>query len=223
MTKVNLGQKILGANDLLARRNRMMFKEHELLVLNLMSSPGAGKTTLLEQTISQLKGRLEIGVIEGDLFTDNDARRIEQLGAPVVQINTKGACHLDAEMVNQAFGQLIGDRMDLLVIENVGNLVCPAEFDLGEDLRVVVMSVTEGNDKLVKYPLVFHQADSVLINKMDLLPYTDFDLTRVCEDIRQFNPSAVLFPVSARSGEGLATWCQWLEEKVQGKKFDEPG
>lgn len=217
MARVDMGQKILGANDLLARRNRIIFDEQGLLVCNLMSSPGAGKTTLLERTIDQLKGWVKIGVIEGDLFTDNDARRIEQKGVPVVQINTKGACHLDAEMVNQAFGQLARARMDLLVIENVGNLVCPAEFDLGEELRVVVMSVTEGNDKPLKYPLVFHQAHAVLVNKIDLLPYTDFSMERFKEDVRQLNPSAILFPVSARTGEGLASWCGWLKAQVMSK------
>ncbi len=157
-------------------------------------------------------------VIEGDLYTDQDAQRIEQQGVKVVQINTEGTCHLDAGMVNHAYQELFTEKPDLLFIENVGNLVCPAEFDLGEDLRVVVISVPEGNDKITKYPLVFQRADAVLVNKIDLLPFTDFDVTKVQKDIGLINPKTKIFLVSARNGDGLEEWIAWLLEQIQAKK-----
>lgn len=177
--KVKLETRLLGANELIAHNNRTIFSNQGVLVINLMSSPGSGKTTILEKTISRLKDQIKIAVIEGDLYTDQDAQRIEQQGVKVVQINTEGTCHLDAGMVSHACQELLADNPDLLVVENVGNLVCPAEFDLGEDLRAVVISVPEGNDKITKYPLVFQRADVILVNKMDLLPFTDFDVARV--------------------------------------------
>ena len=217
MVQVNLGSKILGANDLLARQNRSLFASEGLLALNLMSSPGSGKTTLLERTLEVLKGQIRIGVIEGDLYTDQDARRIEDKGAPVIQINTEGGCHLDADMVGQSYKKIAG-KLDIVVIENVGNLVCPAEFDLGEDIRVVVLSTTEGNDKPLKYPLAFRQAQVIVVNKMDLLPYTDFNVNRFSHDIIELNPTARVFFVSARSGEGIDEWCEWLLEEAERKR-----
>ncbi|MCX5779738.1 MAG: hydrogenase nickel incorporation protein HypB, partial [Firmicutes bacterium] len=176
MVQINMASNLLGANELLARKNRNLFHERGLLVINLMSSPGSGKTTILERTIEFLAGRLKMGVIEGDLYTDQDAQRIEKKGVEVIQINTEGACHLDAGMVGAAFHQLPSADLNMVFIENVGNLVCPAEFDLGEDYTAVVISTTEGNDKLRKYPLIFHQARVIILNKIDLLPYTDFSL-----------------------------------------------
>lgn len=218
MVKVRLEHNILGANELLARKNRNIFSTQDLLVINLMSSPGSGKTTILEKTIDSLNGKLKLGVIEGDLYTDQDAQRIEKKGVRVVQINTEGACHLDAGMVDKAFQELPGDNLDLLFIENVGNLVCPAEFDLGEDLKAVVISTTEGNDKLTKYPLIFREAGVIVLNKIDLLPYTDFSLERFREDLAQINPLAPVFLVSGRTGEGISEWNEWLLREVSAKQ-----
>ncbi|MCR4399387.1 MAG: hydrogenase nickel incorporation protein HypB [Syntrophomonadaceae bacterium] len=221
MVRVPMGSPLLGVNQLLAQRNRAAFARSGALVLNLMSSPGSGKTTILERTIEQLAGRVRLAVIEGDLYTDQDARRIEGKGAAVVQINTQGACHLDADMVWEAWQQLAERQPQVLFIENVGNLVCPAEFDLGEAARVAVMSVTEGNDKPTKYPLLFRQASVVLLNKVDLLGYTDFSLERFRDDVGRINPRALVFELSARTGEGLAPWCQWLEEQVLARSEED--
>lgn len=218
MVQVKMESNLLGANDLLARKNRNLFAKQGLLVVNLMSSPGSGKTTILERSIDFLDGQLNMGVIEGDLYTDQDAQRIEKKGVQVIQINTEGACHLDAGMVGNAFRQLPSDDMDMIFIENVGNLVCPAEFDLGEDFRAVVISTTEGNDKPLKYPFIFRQAGVILLNKIDLLPYTDFSLDRFSEDLAQINPSAPVFMVSGRTGEGIKTWTEWLLGEVKRKK-----
>lgn len=218
MVKVRLEHNILGANELLARKNRNIFSAQGLLVINLMSSPGSGKTTILEKSIDSLNGKLKLAVIEGDLYTDQDAQRIEKKGVRVVQINTEGACHLDAGMVDKAFQELPGDNLDLLFIENVGNLVCPAEFDLGEDLKAVVISTTEGNDKLTKYPLIFREAGAIVLNKIDLLPYTDFSLERFREDLAQINPLAPVFLVSGRTGEGISEWNEWLLREVSAKQ-----
>ena len=218
MVQINMESNLLGANELLARRNRSTFNEKGLLVINLMSSPGSGKTTILERSIEFLAGRLKMGVIEGDLYTDQDAQRIEKKGVQVIQINTEGACHLDAGMVGNAYHTLSTGDLDLVFIENVGNLVCPAEFDLGEDFRVVVISTAEGNDKPRKYPLIFHEAQVILVNKIDLLPYTDFSLDKFNEDIAQINPSAAVFMVSGRTGEGIQDWIYWLLEEVKKKR-----
>lgn len=220
MSQIKLGSNILGANEFMARQNRILFDKQGLLVINLMSSPGSGKTTILERTIENLRDQLKMGVIEGDLYTDQDAQRIEEKGVPVVQINTEGACHLDAGMVGRAYQDLLAADLDLIVIENVGNLVCPAEFDLGEDYKVAVISVTEGHDKPLKYPLIFHQAAAILVNKIDLLPYTDFSLDKFREDVAGINSQAPIFLISARTGEGMADWCRWLVEGVQKRRKD---
>ena len=217
MVQIKMTANLLGANELLAKKNQRLFAEKGTLVINLMSSPGAGKTTILERTIEQLAGRINMSVIEGDLYTDQDAVRIGNKGIGVVQINTEGACHLDAAMVEKAFGQLPSANIELLFIENVGNLVCPAEFDLGEDFRVVVLSTAEGNDKPMKYPLIFRQARAVILNKIDLLPYTDFDPDRFRDDLDRINPSAVVLKVSGRTGEGIENWIEWLLEEVEKK------
>ncbi len=218
MVQVRMESNLLGANELLARKNRSVFGAQGLLVINLMSSPGSGKTTILEKTIEHLAGQIKLGVIEGDLYTDQDAQRIEQKGVQVIQINTEGACHLDAGMVGKAFNELPGEALDLLFIENVGNLVCPAEFDLGEDFKAVVISTTEGNDKPLKYPLIFREARVILLNKIDLLPYTNFSLERFREDLAQINPSAPVFLVSGRTGEGIEEWNEWLLREVKAKR-----
>jgi hydrogenase nickel incorporation protein HypB len=218
MVQIALGSNILGANELLARKNRKLFEQDGTLVINLMSSPGAGKTTILERSLEEITGKLKIGVIEGDLYTDQDAQRIGKKGVEVVQINTEGTCHLDAGMVNKALERLPASDYQLVFIENVGNLVCPAEFDLGEDFRVVVFSVAEGNDKLLKYPLIFREARVILLNKIDLLAYTDFSLEKFQEDLAQINPSAIVFLVSGRTGEGVKEWTEWLLEEVSKKQ-----
>lgn len=204
--KVKLVSNILDANTAIAEELKKRFRQQGIKVLNLMSAPGAGKTTILEKTIEYLKGRVSLAVIEGDLCTTLDAERIAAQGVPVVQINTEGACHLDANMIARALDDLPLEGLDLLIIENVGNLVCPAEFDLGEDYKVMVISITEGNDKPSKYPLMFHESQVILVNKLDLLPYTDFDLERLRRDLAELNPDAQVFPVSARTGEGMAAW-----------------
>jgi len=216
--KVQLVSNLLDANSAIAHDLRQGFSRRGIFVLNLMSAPGAGKTTILERTVELLRERLRIAVIEGDICTTIDAERIARQGVPAVQINTEGACHLDAHMIARALETLPLDLLDLLIIENVGNLVCPAEFDLGEDLKAMVISVTEGNDKPAKYPLMFHEARAILANKIDLLPYTNFDLAVLRRDLDELNPEAPLFPVSARTGEGLEAWADWLAAAVKNKQ-----
>jgi hydrogenase nickel incorporation protein HypB len=210
---VVLQEKILGRNDALAQRNRDWLRRRNVLAVNLMSSPGAGKTTLLERTATDLPG-VTISVIEGDQETALDADRMRRAGCRVVQINTGTGCHLDAAMVGEALSALDPPGGSVVVIENVGNLVCPALFDLGEAHRVVLASVTEGEDKPVKYPHMFRTADLVLISKTDLLPYVDFDLIRCAAGIAQVSPQAQVLPVSARSEEGPAPWYGWLRDKI---------
>jgi hydrogenase nickel incorporation protein HypB len=205
---VALEQDVLAKNDLLAERNRGWLRGRDILAVNLMSSPGAGKTTLLERTVREFSG--ECSVIEGDQETLLDADRIRATGARVVQINTGAGCHLDAEMLERGLGTLDPPMGSVLFIENVGNLVCPALFDLGEDHRAVIMSVTEGPGKPLKYPHMFAAADLVLLNKIDLLPYLDFDVDEFTADTHKINPSAEILPLSATTGEGLETWYTWL-------------
>jgi hydrogenase nickel incorporation protein HypB len=209
-TVVSIGEEILAKNNRLASFNRALFREKGIFVLNLVSSPGSGKTTLLEQTLHMLSGRYRCAVIEGDQQTDNDARRIAATGVPVRQINTGAGCHLDAHMIMHATEAFDLDHLDLLLIENVGNLVCPAAFDLGEHHKVVVLSVTEGEDKPLKYPQMFHNSDIMLLNKTDLLPHLDFDVEQCIDYARRVSPDIRIFQVSARTGEGMDPWCQWL-------------
>ena len=216
--EVKVMRDILGENDALAERMKQDFAARRIFVLNLMGSPGSGKTTLLEATLRALSGELRMAVVEGDLFTTRDADRIGACGAPVVQINTAGGCHLDAPMVEKALSSLELDALDLIVIENVGNLVCPAEFALGEDAKAVVLSVTEGDDKPMKYPLMFKESSVALINKTDLLPFTNFDLPQASEDIRTIHPGALVLPVSCTKGDGLSAWLDWLRGKVKAKR-----
>jgi hydrogenase nickel incorporation protein HypB len=203
-------EDILGKNKLLASRNRGYFEAKGVLALNLMSSPGSGKTTLLERTIKSLDGVRKVAVIEGDQQTLNDAERIHSAGAPVVQVNTGNGCHLDAEMIRQAMDQLELQQDSLLFIENVGNLVCPSLFELGEKQRVVIISVTEGEDKPLKYPSMFEHADTCIINKTDLLPYIKFDMKQVKEYALSVNPHLKIMELSALTGEGMEQWIQWL-------------
>ncbi|MFN2644438.1 MAG: hydrogenase nickel incorporation protein HypB [Burkholderiales bacterium] len=207
---VALEQRIVAKNDALAARNRAWLEERGLHALNLMGAPGAGKTALLERTIRDLKAARPLAIIEGDQATANDAARIRAAGAPVVQVNTGTGCHLDADMVLDALRELEPPRGALVAIENVGNLVCPALFDLGEQRRVVVFSVTEGEDKPLKYPHMFRAAELVLLTKVDLLPHLDFDLEQAIEHARAVKPEVRVLALSARSGEGLAAWYDWL-------------
>jgi hydrogenase nickel incorporation protein HypB len=206
-----LQQKVLAKNDDLADRNRAFLADRGAVMVNLMSSPGAGKTTLLESCARLLTDLPQVGVIEGDQETALDADRIKAAGYAVVQINTGVGCHLDSEMVATALKELDPEPGDLVIVENVGNLVCPALFDLGESARIVLASVTEGGDKPLKYPHMFRQADLVLVTKIDLLPYVDFDLEQYRADVGRLNARAELLTVSARTGEGLGGWCDWLK------------
>lgn len=216
--RVKLARDILKANDLLADGLRGRFHELGLLTLNLIGSPGSGKTTLLEQTIEAVGGS-RVAVIEGDIATTFDAERIERKGATAVQINTEGGCHLDANMILGALGDLPAlDSVDFLFIENVGNLVCPAAWDLGEDLKVVVASVAEGDEKPRKYPRIFETAAACVLNKVDLLPYVEFDLERFRRDIRVLNPDSTFLEVSSREGTGVDKWVAWLEAGLSRKK-----
>lgn len=216
--EVQVMANILDKNDKLAAEVNALFSVHGIFCLNLLGSPGSGKTSLLEHTIISLKEDIRLAVIEGDLFTDKDAERIARKGAPVIQINTGGGCHLDAAMVKTVISKLDLTTLDLVIIENVGNLVCPAEFNIGEDVKVTVLSVTEGEDKPMKYPLVFKEAGAVVINKIDLIPYTSFDMNAVKEDIESLNPQVSLIEVSCRTGDGLEGWYDWLKDQIVRKK-----
>ncbi|WP_048601330.1 hydrogenase nickel incorporation protein HypB [Rubeoparvulum massiliense] len=211
--KITLEKDVLEDNNLAAVYNRNQFKENKVLAINLMSSPGAGKTTLIEETVRNLAKEFRIAVIEGDLATEMDADRIRKLGAQAIQINTGGGCHLDARMVANVLSQLPLEEIDLLFIENVGNLVCPSGYDLGQEHKVVVLSVPEGNDKIPKYPVMFRRTELVLLNKIDLLPYLDFDVERAHYDLKNLQPNSKIFEISARSGEGMELWYQWIRDK----------
>lgn len=215
--KVFMARDLLQANAGMALQNRGVFKRQDILVVNMISSPGAGKTTLLEKTLDMLSGSMRMAVIEGDIYTSRDAERLENRGAEIIQINTAGGCHLDAGMIAGVLGELPLEGLDLIFIENVGNLVCPAEFDLGEDFKVALLSVSEGSDKPAKYPLVFREARACLINKTDLLPYTDFNLEEVTRELGDINGSLEIFSLSAAGGEGLDAWCHWLKEEREKK------
>lgn len=208
--KVKVVTRILEANDRIAEENRKTFKDAGVYVVNLMGAPGAGKTTLLERTIRELKPHLKIGVIEGDIVGSDDAERIGALDVPVVQINTGGACHLDANMINEVLTELPLSELDLLIIENVGNLVCPAEFKVGEDMKMMVLSIAEGHDKPLKYPLMFRESSALVLNKMDLLPYMNTDMNKVRNDSLALNPLLKIFEVSCATGDGIDRWAQWL-------------
>jgi hydrogenase nickel incorporation protein HypB len=218
--KISVVSKILEANERLALENRRLFDRHRTYTLNLMSAPGAGKTTLLTGTITALAGSLRVGVIEGDIQGTYDAEQIGRLDVPVVQINTGGACHLDAGMISQALSDMTLAEVDLLVIENVGNLVCPAEFNVGEHAKVMLLSLTEGHDKPLKYPLMFQESSALVINKMDLKPYVDADVEKIRRDSLSLNPSLKIFELSCKTGEGMEAWVEWLKETVGSQITD---
>jgi len=208
-------KNILSVNEEMAERNRGVLDSKGVFVINVMSSPGSGKTSLILATIRRLKGRVRIGVIEGDISSSIDAEKVSQEQVPVVQINTGGQCHLDAGMINRALDNLPLDNIDLLFIENVGNLVCPAEFKLGEDKKAMILSVPEGDDKIYKYPLMFTIADVIVVNKIDLLPYTEFDLEAFSQAVKGINQKAAIFAVSCTTGQGLEDWVSWITSNLQ--------
>lgn len=215
--RIPVVEKILSANDQLALENRRRFDQAGVLAINLMASPGAGKTSLIEQTVQRLKTRLRLGVIDGDIATSFDADRAATAGAQAVQINTGGECHLDAVMVQKGLQQIDLSSIDLLIIENVGNLVCPASFQLGAHLAILIASIPEGDDKPYKYPGMYSGVDALVINKIDLLPYVPFDMHRFTQGVEILNPGLSTFALSCRTGEGLEAWTNWLTEQVRKK------
>jgi len=219
MSEIKVVTNILQTNDEITSKNKKLLDEKGIYVINLMSSPGSGKTSLLERIIAKLKNDINIAVIEGDIYTTKDAQRIEAQGVPVIQINTGGACHLDAEMIKGALNQLTLDKVDLLVIENVGNLVCPAEFEIGEDIKISVLSTTEGNDKPLKYPLMFEKSGAIILNKLDLIEFTDFDKKEFYRDIKSLNANVDTFETSCVKNQGIDEICLWLMSKIQNKKI----
>ena len=210
MSVVTIERKVLEKNDEIAHRNRELFRSHGIFAVNLVSSPGAGKTSLLERTLEHLRGKLPLAVIEGDVQTDLDARRIVRYGVPAVQIVTRGGCHLEANLVRDALENIPLAGVRLLIIENVGNLVCPSNYDLGEAMKIVVASTTEGDDKPLKYPAMFRNSSVLVINKIDLLPYLSCSLDTLRSNALQINPSLRVFETSCRTGEGIDAWCEWL-------------
>ena len=210
---LNLNLSLLEKNARLAEQNRSFFRAKKLLVLNVVSSPGSGKTTFIRETAAKLAGRLRVGVIVGDLATDNDAARLRTAGIPVVQITTGTVCHLDADMVSKAAAQLDLDKLDVLVIENVGNLVCPADYDLGEELRVVLLSVTEGEDKPLKYPPMFHSAHVAVVTKSDMAAAAGFDRKLALQNLERVSHHARIFELSAKTGDGMKTWLDFLAQR----------
>lgn len=215
---LTISEDILGANEEKARRNQGRLDKHDVLAVNVMSSPGAGKTSLILQTISGLKQKARIGVVEGDVASTLDANKVHELGVPVIQINIPGGCHLDANMMENALNNLPLEDIDLLLIENVGNLICPAEFALGEHKRAMLLSLPEGDDKPYKYPLMFTEADVVLINKIDLLPYLEFNIPAFHKAAIGLNPKAKIFQVSCKTGKGLEDWFSWLLDEMRETK-----
>ncbi|RJQ45246.1 MAG: hydrogenase accessory protein HypB [Gaiellales bacterium] len=212
--RIEVRQNILARNDEAAAANRALLASHDVTLVNLMAAPGAGKTSVIMGTIEELRSRVGIAVIEGDIASEVDSLAIEAMDIPAIQINTGGGCHLNAGMIGTALEHLDLEALDMIIIENVGNLVCPAEFDLGEESRILITSVTEGHDKPYKYPQIFRVADAVLINKVDLLPYCDFDMARFRELVLGLNPGASLFEVSCTEERGLAAWTAWLASAV---------
>lgn len=213
MSVITIERKVLEKNEEIARENRNLFKQHKLFTINLVSSPGSGKTSIVEQTLQQLRDKAAIGVIAGDIQTDLDAQRVAKFGVPVVQIVTKGACHLEAKLIQDAVGQMDLSSIQILIVENVGNLVCPANYDLGESLKVVVISTTEGDDKPLKYPSMFLNAKVLIINKIDLLPYVNCNIETLRSNALKINPGLEVFETACTTGVGIDNWCEWLLSK----------
>jgi len=214
MSIVTVERKILEKNDDVAAQNRQIFKSNKLFTINLLSSPGSGKTSLLEKTMEHLDNSMKIGVVEGDVQTDNDAQRIAKYNVPVVQIVTNGGCHLEAKLVQNALENFDLAGLDLLVIENVGKLVCPANYDLGEARKIVMVSTTEGDDKPSKYPSMFRVSDVMIVNKIDLLEYVDFDVEKVCEHALTINPDLEIIELSCKTSEGFDAWIDWIRKNI---------
>ncbi len=216
MSVITIERKVLEKNDELARQNRELFERDGIFVINLVSSPGSGKTSLLEKTLEHLNGKIRVAVIEGDVQTDLDAQRVAKFGVPVVQIVTNGGCHLEARLVQDALGKMELEGTDLLVIENVGNLVCPAGYDLGEAMKIVIASTTEGDDKPLKYPAMFRNASVLIINKVDLVPYLNFNLDELRKNALRINPNLTVFETSCTTGSGIREWSEWLLARAGG-------
>lgn len=215
MTEIKVLESVFAANDSLAAKNTELFKEKGIFSINLMASPGSGKTSFILETAKRLKGDIEMAVIEGDIASDVDTQKIRAHGVQGAQINTGGACHLEANMINKALERLDLDKADLLVIENVGNLVCPADFTLGESARVVILSVPEGDDKPLKYPTIFQTCSALIINKIDMLEFSDFSIKRLEESIKKLNPGVKIIPLSCRTGQGFDVWIEWLKDRLK--------
>ncbi len=215
---VTVERKVLEKNDAIAQKNREKFKSKKMFVMNFVSSPGSGKTSLVEKTIEFGKDKLKIGVIEGDVQTNLDAERINKLNVPVVQIVTNGGCHLEANLIREAYTNLENENFDVLIIENVGNLVCPSNYDLGEDIKVVILSTTEGDDKPLKYPAMFRNSSVLIINKIDLLPYVDCNIEDMKRNALSINPQLKIFEVSCKTNQGLEKWISWIESQVKKNK-----
>ena len=219
MSVITIERKVLEKNDAIAETNRAEFSKHNVLVINLVSSPGSGKTSLVEAMLTQLRGKLWIAVIEGDVQTDLDAQRVAKFGVPVVQIVTRGGCHLEANLIRDALASIDLLALDLLIIENVGNLVCPSNYDLGEAFKVVLISTTEGDDKPLKYPAMFRNASVLIINKVDLLPYVNCSMETLRSNALQINPALKVFETSCTKNTGVDEWCAWLVEEVGKRKL----
>ena len=217
---IEVKQSVLASNDQKANELRSKMKEKGTLLINLMSSPGSGKTTMLRRTIKALKGEIDIAVMEADIDSDVDAAAISEVGAQTIQLHTGGMCHLDATMCAQGLEGLAAGDTDVIFLENVGNLVCPAEFDTGAGVNITILSVPEGDDKPLKYPLMYQVCDLVLVNKTDVMPYFDFDLDTLCKNVAMRNPKARVIPISAQTGEGMDAWYQWLRERVAAWKTE---
>ena len=215
--EIKVLKDILGANDQIAAKNRELLDVHKVFAVNIMASPGAGKTSVVLQTIRALKGKVKIGIIEGDIASSIDAETVAKEGVPVVQINTGGECHLEAFQIQNALNNMPLADIDLLLIENVGNLVCPAEFSIGEDIKVLIASVPEGDDKPYKYPLMFNTVDAIVLNKIDLLPYVKFNVDGFTKTVKNINAKVELFKVSCTTGEGIQPWAKWLTAKMKLK------
>lgn len=213
--EIKVMKRVLDRNQDKAEAIRTLLKEKGVKMYNFISSPGAGKTSLFEQTLANMKDRLKIGIIEGDVTTDRDAQRLKQYGLPIVLINTDGGCHLDSNSIEKALEEFKLDELDVLFVENVGNLVCPSNFDLGETSKIAVVSTSEGDDKPIKYPMLFRDAKAVILNKMDIMRYTNFNYDAFHRDLRQVNPEVPLFETSCTNGDGLEQWYEWLEEEIK--------